>query len=153
MKLLWYSISNVMMHLSTQQNNCSISIWDCHNSSHRSETWFGVQVYGAVYHGQQYVAPLNTCTVIVFTSERLVLLKLACSVLCNLEWKSTKTRKLRLCQSSIYPAIGPWNMGHWCMCTHAEESLSVHRRFPSIPRELGMARGRFYCFPVLWEWY
>ena len=60
-------------------------------------------------------------------------------ILCNMESKSTETR---LCQSGIYPAARA--MGPAIGVHHAEESLSVHRRSLSVPRE-GWLGGAIGC--------
>ena len=72
---------------------------------------------------------------IVFTSERLVPLKLACTIY-YATWDQKAQRLDYVSQTSILQ-LGPWSRP--LVCTHTEESLSVWS--PSFPRARGMAIG------------
>ena len=77
---------------------------------------------------------------IVFLSERLVPLNLACNIY-YATWNQTAQRLDYVSQASILQ-LGPW--GRPLVYTHAEESLSVHRLSPSVPRE-GWLGGAIGC--------
>ena len=92
-----YSISNVMMHLSTQQNNYSISVWDCHNSWIDWKHGLGPKCM-VLYTMVSSIHSPSQHMHIVFTSERLVLLKLACTYA---TWNQKAQRLDYVSQASI----------------------------------------------------
>ena len=65
-------------------------------------------------------------------------------------WNQKAQRLDYVSQTSILQ-LGPWS---WSLVyTHAEESLSVHRRSLSVLRGMASGSYRLFCSPVLWEWY
>ena len=82
---------------------------------------------------------------IILPSERLVLLKLACTIY-YATWNEKAQRLDYVSQASILQ-LGPWSRS--LVYIHAEESLSVHGRSLSVLRGMASGSYRLFCSPVL----